>query len=224
MEILYQRIIQWDMTTANKTIIAFGASTTAPRGNLKVYSMHLAEKFPEYTVINSGVPGNSTQLAKERFQRDVLANHPDIVIILLGINDSMIDVWKDPPAGEPRVPIEIFEENMRYFINELEKINCIPILVSPQPLVWTEKLKGLYGKPPYKTDSLQGFNFMLVKYAGSISKIASEKKLPYINLTEAFCKYAKENNTDIDELYLDGMHPNDEGQKIIADALIKVIG
>ncbi len=208
-------------TKKDKTIVAFGASTTAPRGNLKVYSMHLAERFPEYTVINSGVPGNSTELAKARFKCDVLSHKPDLVIILLGTNDSAIDVWKNPPADKPRVPIETYEENIRYFINELEKINCLTILIAPQPLVWTEKLRQLYGKAPYKTDSRTGFNFMLVKYAASLCKIAAEKKLPFINLTKVFDRYARENNIAIEKLFLDGMHPNDEGQKIIADVLIK---
>ncbi len=207
--------------TAGKTIVAFGASTTAPRGNLKVYSMHLAERFPEYAVSNSGVPGNTTDMAKQRFQRDVLAHNPDAVIILLGINDAMIDVWKDPPADRPRVPIEAFEKNMRYFIDELEKIKCLLVLMAPQALVWTEKLKRLYGKPPYKTDSREGFNFMLVKYAESICRIADEKNLPFIDLAEAFDKYAKENDVAAETLFLDGMHPNNEGQKIIADVLIE---
>lgn len=204
-----------------KTIVAFGASTTAYRGELKVYSMHLAEHFPEYNVINSGVPGNSTELAKERFERDVLAHKPQITIIQLGINDSMIDVWKNPPANKPRIPIETYEKNMRYFIDKLEKIGCRTILMGPQPLIWTDKLIPLYGKPPYDTNTRDGFNFMLAKYTDVLRKISAEKSIPFIDVTAAFDKYIEKNKIDINELFLDGMHPNDDGQKIIAGLLIK---
>ena len=99
------------------TIVGFGGSTTAVRGELKVYcdllDTGLNRRGIPVRVINSGVDGDHTQKARERFESDVLANDPDIVIIQFGINDSAIDVWKTPSADQPRVALENYEENLR---------------------------------------------------------------------------------------------------------------
>src|SRR3954470_10080952 len=87
------------------TVVAFGDSTTAPRGSLAIYSRILQEELSNVSVINAGVPGNTTEMARTRFERAVLAHHPQIAIVQFGINDSAIDVWKTPPATEPRVPL-----------------------------------------------------------------------------------------------------------------------
>ena len=131
-----------------KTIVAFGDSTTAVRGKVKIYTNLLAKKFPEYKFINSGVPGNTTRMAKARFEKDVLAHKPDTVIIQFGINDSTVDVWKNPPASTSRVPLSEYKDNLKYFIGRLKKINCQIIMMTPNPMCWTKKLKEMYGKPP----------------------------------------------------------------------------
>lgn len=204
-----------------KTIVAFGDSTTAVRGNLKIYSMHLAEKFPDWEIINSGVPGNTTAMAKARFEKDVLDHKPDITIIMFGINDSCVDVWKKTPATKSRVPLTKYEENLKYFITELKKINCQVILMTPNPLRWTKKLKEMYGKPPYNPEDEDGFNVTLTKYADVVRKVAADEEVTLLDIYNAYDEYAKKNNTTIDKMLLDGMHPNKVGQKLAATMLIE---
>lgn len=45
--------------------------------------------FPSviFNVINSGIGGETAALALKRFDRDVLAYHPDLVVIAFGVND-----------------------------------------------------------------------------------------------------------------------------------------
>ncbi|MEQ9065829.1 MAG: GDSL-type esterase/lipase family protein [Gimesia chilikensis] len=70
------------------TIVTFGDSTTATRGPLVVYSMILAKELPQQgvpvKVINAGIGGNTTQNAVARFEKDVLAKQPDLVVIQFG--------------------------------------------------------------------------------------------------------------------------------------------
>ena len=77
-------------------IVLFGASTIAFREKLKVASIQLQEymdaKSYNVEVINSGVRGNNTNLALARFDKDVLNHDPDMVFIMLGINDAAIDL------------------------------------------------------------------------------------------------------------------------------------
>jgi len=86
--------------TKKFTIVAFGDSITAPRKNIVVYSDLLRKEFAgkNVDVINAGIGGNTTAHALARFEKDVLARDPDLVIMQFGNNDSSIDVWKEPHA------------------------------------------------------------------------------------------------------------------------------
>jgi len=206
------------------TIVTFGDSTTAPRGPLKVYSQILQEEFSPHgqsvRAINSGVGGNSTQRAVARFERDVLAHNPDVVIIQFGINDSAIDVWKDPPATEPRVSVERYTANLRYFVQTLKKRQSQVILMTPNALAWTDKLREMYGTPPYVPDDKDGFNVLLKEYAERTRAVATEENVPLIDVYNLFQQYGKGEGQKISGLLLDGMHPNTLGHRKVADAIL----
>lgn len=214
----------WDARAQQLTIVAFGDSITAPRKNVITYSdvirSELQRKNIPANVINSGVPGNTTAHAKARFEKDVLAHDPDIVIIQLGTNDSAVDVWKTPPATVSRVSKGEYEQNLMGFVNELKKRNIKIILVTPSPTRWTEKLKAMYGKPPYNPDDPDGFNVTLVDYVRIAKNVGKEQNVPVIDLYQAFYDYHNLPGRTMDELFLDGLHPNSTGQRIEADLLL----
>jgi len=212
---------------AETTIVAFGDSTTATRGQLNIYAKRLAaaptlQPF-DLKIINAGVGGNNTSLASKRFERDVLMHHAGIVIIQFGINDAAVDVWRTPPATLPRISLHQFEVNLQHFITAVQSQGAQVILMTPNPMRWTTKLKTLYGKAPYTVDEPDGFNRLLVKYAASVRKLASAHKVPLVDVYHIFQDYNKQPNQSIDTLLLDGMHPNDRGHQIIAKLLIREI-
>lgn len=210
-----------------KTIVAFGDSITAKREGVKVYSDLIKEAFDKkgvsINIINKGVPGNTTDHAKDRFQKDVLDQKPDLVIIQFGTNDSAYDVWKTPPATKPRVDIKTYENNIRGFISASKKQNAKVILVIPPPLRWTKKMVEMYGKPPFQPDKADGFNVSLRKYNQVLRKIAKAEKIPSVDLFEAYYEYEKVKERPMDNLLSDGIHPNSEGQLIEGKLLIEVI-
>ncbi|MEZ5344948.1 MAG: SGNH/GDSL hydrolase family protein [Pyrinomonadaceae bacterium] len=214
-------------TAQEKVIVAFGDSITAPRKNVVTYSDVIRSEFEKkglnVKVINSGVGGNTTEHAKKRFEKDVLAHKPDLVILQLGTNDAAIDVWKDPPATESRVAIDVFEKNLRDFIKAIRAQNGKVILVTPPPKRWTEKMKGMYGKPPFDTEDEDGWNLILKRYVTRIKNIAKDEKVILLDLNKAYYKYHKKKGQSMDDLFLDGLHPNSKGQKIEADLLLKLL-
>lgn len=216
-----------DFMAQTKTIVTFGDSITAPRKNVTTYSDLIREEFQkkhlDVKVINAGVPGNTTAMAKERFEKDVLARDPDLVIIQLGTNDAAVDVWKKPPATESRVPIEDYEQNLREFIAKLKERKAKIILVTPPPTRWTEKLKEMYGKPPYDPNDEDGFNVILKNYVQRIREVAKKEKVILVDLNKEYYKYHKVKGQTMDDLFLDGMHPNNKGQKLEAELLLKQI-
>lgn len=209
------------------TVVAFGDSTTAPRGTLQVYADCLTRDLPKKginaEIINAGIGGNTTANAKARFEEDVLDRHPDLVVIQFGINDSAVDVWKKPPATESRVKKNQYAENLERFVDTLRKAGCQVILMTPNPIRWTPGLKGQYGKPPYRPDRADGFNVTLSPYADCVRAVAKNKKVPLVDVYAAFQAYGKVKGQSVDDLLLDGMHPNDKGHRFVADLLIKVI-
>lgn len=209
------------------TIVTFGDSTTAPRGPLVVYSKILASELPQpgfpVKVINSGIGGNTTSQAMARFEKDVLRHQPDLVVIQYGINDSSVDVWRTPPAKQSRVSKAKYEANLRSLIKQLRNKNIEVILMTPNSMRWNEKMKTLYGKPPYDPDDPDGFNVFLKSYAAIVRTIAKEEKVPLIDVYAAFENYAKAEGHSAHDLLLDGVHPNTAGQKMVADLLIPQI-
>lgn len=209
------------------TVVAFGDSTTAPRGALKVYASILQEELSvpgrAVHVINAGIGGHSTAQGRSRFAKDVLAHHPDVVIIQFGINDSAVDVWKDPPATEPRVGIKTYTDNLRFFVTTLKARGVQVVLMTPNPLRWTAKLRQLYGKPPFDPQDPDGFNVLLKQYAAKVREVAMAEAVPLVDIYQQFEKYETAENQSAEDLLLDGMHPNTDGQRMVADALLTVL-
>ncbi len=211
------------LRAAELVVVAFGDSTTAPRGELKVYAdllqRELIGRKLDAKVINAGVGGNTTRRAMSRFETDVLAKKPDIVIIQFGINDAAVDVWKTPPAVKPRVSLQEYEANLRNFIRQLKRKEIQVVLMTPNCLRWTPSLKKLYGKSPYLPDEKSGFNVLLVQYAKVVQRIGREELIPVVDVYTAFEKYGKQKGRSVDDLLLDGMHPNNKGQQIVFELL-----
>ena len=211
-------------------VVAFGASTTAFRPGVveKVYSERVAEMLANQGVFvsvhNAGVGGNSSRDALGRFQRDVLRHKPRVVVIQFGINDSAVDVWKSPPATVPRVPLAEYIRNFRSMIAAAQQQNVKVILMTTNPLRWTQRLKDAYGKPPYNPEAEDGFEAPhLVEYNEAIRKLAQELELRLVDVHAAYPAFAAKNNTDVKGLLPDGMHPNDLGHQLVSELLTPVI-
>jgi lysophospholipase L1-like esterase len=209
-----------DATVAKPvTIVAFGDSTTAVRGSTTIYATLLQEELRNVQIINAGVNGSTTEMGRTRFETDVLAHRPQIAVIQFGINDAAVDVWKTPPATEPRVSLERYEANLRHFVQTLKSRGTRVVLMTPNPLRWTPKLKELYGKPPYQPEEPEGFNALLLPYCEAARRVAREEGADLLDMQQVFGEQAQKRSVTVDALLSDGMHPNDVGHRIEADLL-----
>lgn len=209
-------------------IVMFGDSTTAPRGSLRVYSTRVETALQSIGsslgVHNAGIGGNTTRDALKRLQADVLKYKPRIVVMQFGINDSAVDVWKKPPATTPRVALAEYLGNLRKMITAARKQGAKVILMTTNPLRWTAKLKELYGKPPYQADAEDGFDSAtLAGYNEALRQLAAELKVPLVDVRAAYPGFAAKHQTTVEGMLLDGMHPNDLGQQLVAELLVPAI-
>lgn len=211
-----------------KTVVLFGDSTTAPRGGVTVYAHLLRNAFRSERlgarIVNSGVPSSTTTEARTHFQDRVLQHEPACVVIQFGINDSAIDVWKNPPATAPRVSPDAYETNLRWMVEQLKAKKVPVVLMTTNPMTWTDKIKELYGKSPYDPNDPASFtDTTLRKYNEIVRKIAGSENIPLIDVLQAYDDYAKQDGQKFGDLLLDGMHPNSEGQKAVFDLLYPVL-
>jgi lysophospholipase L1-like esterase len=210
-------------------IVLFGDSTTAARAGVsKVYAVRISEALAasgtELAVVNAGVGGNTTRDAVKRFERDVLRHRPRILVIQFGINDSAVDVWKQPPATVSRVPLPEYVRNLRTMIRSAREQQIHVILMTPNPLRWTPKLKELYGRPPYDPAAEEGCErATLLPYVAAVRLMAAEMKVPLVDVHAAYPTFAARHQTTVDGLLLDGMHPNDWGHELVAELILPLI-
>ena len=101
-------------------IIAFGDSLTAGFGASSPENGYIPvlERHFNITIINEAVSGNTTADALVRLDSDVLSQHPDIVLVLLGSNDYL--------RQEPR---EDTFKNLRTIITRIQKDGAVVILL-----------------------------------------------------------------------------------------------
>ena len=198
-------------------ILFFGDSITAPRKNTVVASELIAEKYPQHRIINKGVPGNDTNLARARFENDVLNEKFDVVIFSFGCNDAAIDVFKGKTT--PRLALEEYIANLTFFIDEVRKKGGELIFFTPPPMVMVEKLKQYYGGEPYLS---KGFNFMLDRFIAAACQLMTEKGVDVVDVNAIFRQNASDDE-ELVKLLPDGMHPNSEGQRLIFAGLSQAL-
>jgi lysophospholipase L1-like esterase len=203
-------------------IVAFGNSITATRSTVdQVFAQRLPflllEKGIKAEVINSGIPGSHTGSIKDhdlfkirhgrdRFQSDVLAHNPDVVIIGFGTNDAHID--EASPEGASRIPLADYKRNLEFMIHKLRAKEIKVILLAPNGL------KGKY--PEYQNDRLK-------QYVAVVNELSKKYQTGLVNNFDLFSSYKVDGIPSADDLLLDGVHPNEKGHALIADKICKEI-
>jgi lysophospholipase L1-like esterase len=210
-----------------RSVVAFGDSTTALREGITVYADLLQDMWHkrgvDVQVINAGVRGDHSEMARARFERDVLAHNPDVVILRFAINDSAIDVWATPPASVPRVSLARYCENLVWMMTEIRNVGAVPVLCTPNPLAWSAITLELYGRSPYLPEDADGFNVTLRDYVTATYELATSYAIALVDLDAAFRQHQSELRPSWQALLLDGMHPNDAGHRLAANLLIPTL-
>ena len=194
-------------------IVCFGDSTTAERladgAQLNVYANILRDELPYCgvyaDVINSGIPGDNTCRAIERFGRDVMEHEPDMVVVQFGINDSWAD---DSIERVSRVSAGQYRSNLSFLVSALRENGSDIVLMTPNPL------GKAYEK--WRYDRLH-------MYAETVREISIDHNTMLMDVWSIYKDYSLSAGNDRDDLLLDGMHPNGKGHRLIGDALKTLI-
>lgn len=181
----------------------------------KGYQMFVAgslygENPQKYEVINRGIIGNRVVDLYARIKSDVWNLQPDVLSILIGIND----VWHEIDIKNG-VELDRFEKVYRMMIEDTKKVLPDLKIVLCEPFVLEGDATVEEG-----TDRYQRF-CEVYKYAAVVKKLADEYGLYFLPLQEKFNEAAKKFGA---RYYLyDGVHPMLAGAKLIADEWVKLL-
>lgn len=164
----------------------------------------LKEKYPEveFEFVNRGVGGNQTMHLINRLQEDLVDINPDIVSILIGIND----VWHHT-EGKNWLPDDVFEERYRTILDTIkEKTHAKLMMMEPFLIPVPDKLF---------------FREDLAPKIEIIRKLAREYADVYLPtdglLASAFI------GDEPTSFSNDGVHPNDKGSEFIGKLYVDYI-
>ena len=164
------------------------------------------EEFPkQYEIINKGISGNRTIDLYARIKKDVWNLQPDVLSILIGVND----VWHELGSKNGVEP-ERFERIYRMILDDtLERLPNIKIMLLEPFFLRGTAVEAL---------GYEGFT-QVYDYAKVVRKLADEYKLTFVPLQAQFNAMAEKYGA---EYYLyDGVHPSVAGATLIANGWMK---
>jgi len=226
-KILLLLIIMITSCTNSTKVVFLGDSITQQgensegEGTYKGFITSLRENVSqEVELINKGIGGNKVSDLLLRYNDDVLKLKPNIVFIYIGIND----VWHKYDWGTGS-DIDIYEKGLRKIITDIKAVGAKIILCTPT--VIGENSGEFKLNNNFKDiDSMKIMNKDLDAFSDVVRNLSSEFNTDLLDLRKKFKEYISENNYQNmpkGVLTSDGVHLNNEGNKLIADEMIKFL-
>lgn len=165
----------------------------------------------DYEVLNRGISGNRITDLYARAKSDVWNEKPDILSILVGVNDLWHEI--DWHSG---TPLDRFEKIYRMLIEDtLKELPNVKIMLM-EPFV----LEGTETKNT-EADPQRFSKFQEVyKYAKIVRKLADEYHLAFVPLQKILTEKGEQFGNQ--HYLFDGVHPMVAGAKLISDEWLKV--
>lgn len=212
VSILLVFLVLFSMKPFKKTkVVFFGDSITQMGMNpggfiLRMKEMLTAKELSsQYELIDEGVGYDKVYDLYFRMDSDVLAKDPDVVFIWVGVNDvghKMTGTGTDPDK---------FLKFYDAIIKTIQKRNIKLILVTP----------AVIGERTDETNRMDGdLNY----YAKMVRDLAVKYHCGLIEMRKEYQAYNLQHNPENKDkgiLTVDGIHPTDAGNKLIAKEMMK---
>ncbi len=177
-----------------------------PEGLGEGYVRTIAHRLPNVRVLNLGISGDRVSDLAGRWDTDTLASSPDVVSILVGIND----VWHQRDGGDA-VPLHTFAASYRQLLKRT--LAALPSV----RLVICEPFALLCGV----VDA--GWFPDLDERRAAIRALAGERGATFVPLQTSFDD-AVAGGLRPEDLVFDGVHPTVAGHALIAEAWLGTVG
>lgn len=167
----------------------------------------LGADYPgEYSFFNRGISGNRIVDVYARIKADITNLKPDVMSLLIGVNDVWHEYSENPNGVDPEKFMRIYSMLIEEIKAELPDIKIMIL----EPFVL--KGKGTEANWP-------AFETEVAKRAEKANLIAEKYNLPFITLQDKFTEAAK---LAPNEYWLaDGVHPTMKGHELIKREWLK---
>nr|WP_277818747.1 SGNH/GDSL hydrolase family protein [Bacillus sp. TL12] len=165
------------------------------------YSIYIQGlKIPKTAdVVNFGISGKHSQYLYQ--QRDQLIESADsIVIMQIGTNDR-----------HNFKTTAVTKSYQRELIKYIRSLGKDVIVMAANPVSVANDMEAVR-------------NFKMDDVDRSIHQVTKEFKMDYISNYKGYMEYAVNTGVTIDSLLFDGLHPNDEGYKVMFENTAKGLG
>jgi lysophospholipase L1-like esterase len=182
--------------------MAFGDSITRGDGSASggyppMLQALLAAHFGGAVVNSRGADATNSFEGVERIKRQLRGSLPAYTLILYGTND-----WHAPECQDnPRCPTV---GNLREIVQAVKVFRSLPFLATILPV-----------NPAVNPE---GRNKWVSDVNDSIKAMAREEGAFVVDLNQAFVKQG-----DLTKLFSDGVHPNDDGYRVMANTFFEAI-
>jgi lysophospholipase L1-like esterase len=168
-------------------------------------SAMLQDSFPdtELEFVNLGISGNRTEHLLERLESDLIEVQPDVVSILIGIND----VWHHYSQGIETTD-EDFERHYRTVLDAIKsRTNARILLIQPFLLETVDPAKQVFCEELARKQTI-------------VKRLADEYADAYLPLDEVL--HAEEGEEPA-YYAADGVHPTPDGACYIGEAYLRAV-
>ncbi len=203
----------------NETLLFVGDSLTdcgrrepeyAPygRGYVRMFRNLLLQRHPSWRVrvINRGIGGDTIRDLERRWEADVLAERPDRLVVLIGIND----VWRnfaDPEKLDFHVPLEEYVAIYRELLRVSQESG----------------IQGICMGTPFfvEPDVDEPMRRMCDRYGDAVRDLAEELFLDVVGFQAAIDRLLEEQHPMM--IAPDRVHLNPHGHLALAEALYQIL-
>ena len=185
-------------------IVCFGDSITGVyyhSGSQRAWTdmlenaLQKANPGADLQMVNAGISGHTTVNALARIEKDVIAKKPHLVVVMFGMNDVT------------RVPIEIYEENIREIVDRCQGIGAAVVLCTPN---------GVSANADRPEEKLE-------KFAGVVRSVAADEQLPLVDFLKDWQQFRDRDPVGWSLIMSDAIHPNMNGHVRFAELIAESI-
>ena len=184
-------------------------TTKMGHGYAFVVNALLGSRYPERNLkfINRGISGNRVADLYGRWKEDTLNLHPDVLSILVGINDCGSTIYEDAGSDPDR-----FEKIYQLLIDEAKEQNPDLLLVLCEPFLLP------VGE---RKEHFKEWNDLMKPLQEKTRLLAERNKTIFVPLQDKFNQLCEIREPDY--WVWDGVHPTVCGHQILADEWMKAV-
>lgn len=185
---------------AEVKIAALGDSLTygwmTQHGYLDFLKQMLNKKYPgsNFSILNRGIPGDTAKDGLRRVESDVIRLSPDLVLVQFALNDAYTDFSP-----------EDFQRNIESIVLKIkEKTSADIVLLTSVALLNPDE------------------NRIARMFYGKLHECGERHNIPVVSVDEYWENKIASGIKHSSLVQTDGIHPNEKGYELMAEAVFKI--